>query len=58
LSSIFSLPAYIGPYFIYILMGVSIALILSFTLTWMLVVRGDKNAESQNPKIIASQDSH
>jgi len=54
----FSLPAYIGPYFIYILMGVSIALILSFTLTWMLVVRGDKNAESQNPKIIASQDSH
>jgi len=58
LSSIFSLPAYIGPYFIYILMGVTIALVLSFTLTYMLVVRGDKIPESQNPEIIASQDSH
>lgn len=58
LSSIFSLPAYIGPYFIYILMGVTIALVLSFTLTYMLVVRGDKISESQNPEIIASQDSH
>lgn len=58
LSSIFSLPAYIGPYFIYILMGVALALVLSFTLTWMLVVRADKISESQNPKIIESQDSH
>jgi len=58
LTSIFSLPAYIGPYFIYILMGVTIALVLSFTLTYVLVVRGDKISESQNPEIIASQDSH
>lgn len=33
LSSIFSLPAYIRPYFIYILIGVTITLVLSFTLT-------------------------
>ena len=37
LSSIFSLPAYIGPYFIFALMGVALALGLSFTLTTLLV---------------------
>ena len=37
LSSIFSLPAYIGPYFIPALLGVALALILSFTLTTLLV---------------------
>lgn len=37
LSSIFSLPAYIGPYFIYALMGVSISLGLSFFLTLLFV---------------------
>lgn len=37
LSSIFSLPAYIGPYFIFALMGVALALVLSFVLTTMLV---------------------
>ncbi|MCT4704475.1 PTS transporter subunit EIIC [Enterobacteriaceae bacterium H11S18] len=37
LSSIFSLPAYIGPYFIFALMGVALALILSFVLTTLLV---------------------
>lgn len=37
LSSIFSLPAYIGPYFIYAVMGVALALVLSFTLTTFLV---------------------
>ncbi|QBR51339.1 PTS transporter subunit EIIC [Erwinia sp. QL-Z3] len=37
LSSIFSLPAYIGPYFVFALMGVAIALVLSFTLTMLLV---------------------
>ncbi|CNC25553.1 PTS system cellobiose/arbutin/salicin-specific transporter subunit IIBC [Yersinia frederiksenii] len=42
LSSIFSLPAYIGPYFIYILLGVTLALGLSFTLTYLLVVRSEK----------------
>ena len=39
LSSIFSLPAYIGPYFVFALSGVAIALILSFTLTTLLVGR-------------------
>lgn len=37
LSSIFSLPAYIGPYFIFALMGVALALVLSFVLTTLLV---------------------
>ncbi|MGK9173954.1 PTS transporter subunit EIIC [Yokenella regensburgei] len=37
LSSIFSLPAYIGPYFVYALSGVGMALVLSFVLTTMLV---------------------
>lgn len=37
LSSIFSLPAYIGPYFIWAVSGVAIALIMSFSLTLMLV---------------------
>ena len=42
LSSIFSLPAYIGPYFIYILLGVTLSLGLSFILTYLLVVRTEK----------------
>ena len=37
LSSIFSLPAYIGPYLIFALLGVAIALVLSFVLTTVLV---------------------
>ncbi|EPO1791585.1 PTS transporter subunit EIIC [Cronobacter turicensis] len=37
LSSIFSLPAYIGPYFIFALSGVAIALVMSFVLTTVLV---------------------
>lgn len=37
LSSIFSLPAYIGPYFIFALSGVAMALVLSFLLTSVLV---------------------
>jgi len=37
LSSIFSLPAYIGPYFIFALAGVAISLVLSFILTTLLV---------------------
>ena len=42
LSSIFSLPAYIGPYFVFALSGVAIALVLSFTLTTVLVGREQK----------------
>ncbi|KAF1301975.1 glucose PTS transporter subunit IIA [Candidatus Enterococcus willemsii] len=37
LSSIFSLPAYIGEYFIFAVLGILIALILSFVLTYMMV---------------------
>ncbi|PUY44013.1 PTS transporter subunit EIIC [Cronobacter sakazakii] len=37
LSSIFSLPAYIGPYFIFALAGVVMALLISFVLTTLLV---------------------
>lgn len=37
LSSIFSLPAYIGPYFVFALLGVALALVLSFTLTTLLI---------------------
>jgi len=44
LSSIFSLPAYIGPYFVFALSGVVIALVLSFTLTTLLVGQEQKNA--------------
>ena len=39
LSSIFSLPAYIGPYFIFALAGVVMALVISFVLTTLLVDR-------------------
>ncbi len=39
LSSIFSLPAYIGPWFPYAITGVLISLILSFSLTLILVRR-------------------
>lgn len=37
LSSIFSLPAYIGEYFVYAVLGIIIALVLSFVLTYLLV---------------------
>lgn len=37
LSSVFSLPAYIGPYFSFALMGVALSLAISFTLTTLLV---------------------
>lgn len=42
LSSIFSLPAYIGPYFVFALSGVAISLVLSFALTTVLVGREQK----------------
>ncbi|MEH2922739.1 PTS transporter subunit EIIC [Samsonia erythrinae] len=44
LSSIFSLPAYIGPYFSYAISGMAIAILLSFTLTYILVVRASRAA--------------
>ncbi|AJC64743.1 MULTISPECIES: PTS transporter subunit EIIC [Dickeya] len=42
LSSVFSLPAYIGPYFVYAISGVLIALTLSFLLSYLLVVRQNR----------------
>ncbi len=45
LSSIFSLPAYIGPYFIYALLGITLALVTSFTLGYVLV---GKSVEENN----------
>ncbi|QQA75756.1 PTS transporter subunit EIIC [Pectobacterium parmentieri] len=44
LSSIFSLPAYIGPYFSYAISGMAIAIVLSFILTYILVVRASRQA--------------
>ncbi len=44
LSSIFSLPAYIGPYFMFALAGVVIALVLSFVLTTILVGKDQQDA--------------
>ncbi len=44
LSSIFSLPAYIGPYFMFALAGVVIALVLSFVLTTLLVGKDQQDA--------------
>ena len=40
LSSIFSLPAYIGPYFPFAVAGILIAIILSCTLSYIFVVKG------------------
>lgn len=37
LSSIFSLPAYIGQYFVFAVLGIIIALVLSFVLSYLLV---------------------
>lgn len=37
LSSVFSIPAYIGPYFIYAVLGMIIALASSFTLSYMFM---------------------
>jgi len=36
-SSIFSLAAYIGPYFLYVVLGIIIAIALSFAITYVLV---------------------
>ena len=43
LSSIFSLPAYIGPYFLYAVSGMAISVALAFTLTTVLVGREQKS---------------
>lgn len=45
-SSVFSIPAYIGPYFLWAAIGWVLTLALSFSLSYLFVVRGDKNKES------------
>jgi len=46
LSSVFSIPAYIGPYFIYAMLGILIALSVSFALSYLFVVKGNKENSS------------
>ena len=49
LSSIFSLPAYIGQYFIFAVLGIVIALVSSFVITYMLVPKQeDEETELTN----------
>ncbi len=47
LSSIFSLPAYIGKYFIYAVLGIIIALVTSFTITYFIVKPEVDSAEAK-----------
>ncbi|WP_111937217.1 PTS transporter subunit EIIC [Clostridium paraputrificum] len=42
LSSIFSIPSYIGPYFIFAILGMIMALSISFILSYIMVVKIDK----------------
>ncbi|MCJ7842152.1 glucose PTS transporter subunit IIA [Lederbergia sp. NSJ-179] len=49
LSSIFSLPAYIGQYFIFAVLGILISLILSFVLAYMMVPK-PKQVEDKEDK--------
>lgn len=46
LSSVFSIPAYIGPYFVYAILGMLIALSVSFALSYLFLVKGNKEASS------------
>ncbi|MDT2809702.1 glucose PTS transporter subunit IIA [Enterococcus asini] len=49
LSSIFSLPAYIGQYFVFAVLGIVIALVLSFVLAYLLVpAEADEESEFTN----------
>lgn len=49
LSSIFSLPAYIGQYFVFAVLGIVIALVLSFVLAYLLVpAEADEESEFPN----------
>ena len=42
LSSVFSIPAYIGPYFVFAVLGMIMALGISFVLSYIMVVKIDK----------------
>lgn len=52
LSSVFSLPAYIGPYFSFALIGVALSLAISFTLTTLLV---GKSGEAETVDAVESK---
>ena len=45
LSSVFSIPAYIGPYFPFAAIGWLLALVISFSLTWVFVVQEKESKE-------------
>ena len=45
-SSIFSIPAYIGPYFLWAALGWIIAIGMSFVLSYLFVVKFDRNTEA------------
>ena len=42
-SSVFSIPAYIGPYFPFAVLGWIITLVVSFSLSYLLVVKMDRS---------------
>jgi len=53
-SSIFSIPAYIGPWFVYAAIGWIMTLVISFSLSYVLVVKIDKsNAKSDSKNKVA-----
>lgn len=46
LSSVFSIPAYVGPYFIYAVLGMIIALVVSFAVCYLILNKNDVAAAS------------
>lgn len=57
LSSIFSLPAYIGKYFIFAVLGIIIALVSSYLITYFLV-KPESDENATNIKITAVTNGH
>lgn len=54
LSSIFSLPAYIGQYFVYAILGIIIAIVVSFIMTSLLI---SKQKESEHSTEVLKEDN-
>lgn len=53
LSSIFSLPAYIGEYFVYAVIGIILAIASSFTITYLLIPKASiDNKEANSGKTV------
>lgn len=55
LSSIFSLPAYIGKYFVFAVLGIVIAIGLSFALTYLMVKPEEDESKTSNDKVKNTQ---